>query len=95
MHTELYSFNVFQDTETVSDNDVSMVDTIEDFIPSLDGTFIIEQQDHCQSCNVSVEFEEEEVIVEKYVHNFVTNEFEFWCLMPLSAIFQLYHGHQF
>ena len=35
MHTELYSFNVFQDTETVSDNDVSMVDTIEDSIPSL------------------------------------------------------------
>jgi len=22
-------------------------------------------------------------------------EFEFWCLMPLSAIFQLYHGNQF
>ena len=22
-------------------------------------------------------------------------EFEFWCLMPLSAIFQLYHGDQF
>jgi len=21
--------------------------------------------------------------------------FEFWCLMPLSAIFQLYHGDQF
>jgi hypothetical protein len=95
MKTELYSFNVFQDTETVSEHDVSMVDALEGSIPSLDGTFIIEQQDHCQSCNVSVEFEEEEVIVEKYVHNFVTNEFEFWCLMPLSAIFQLYHGHQF
>ena len=75
MHTELYSFNVFQDTETVSDNDVSMVDTIEDFIPSLDGTFIIEQQDHCQSFNVSVEFEEEEAIVERCVHIFVTNAF--------------------
>jgi len=23
------------------------------------------------------------------------NEFEFWCLTPLSAIFQLYHGDQF
>ena len=23
------------------------------------------------------------------------NEFEFWCLTPLSAIFQLYHGNQF
>ena len=23
------------------------------------------------------------------------NEFEFWCLMPLSAIFQLYDGDQF
>jgi hypothetical protein len=22
-------------------------------------------------------------------------EFEFWCLTPLSAIFQLYHGNQF
>ena len=22
-------------------------------------------------------------------------EFEFWCLTPLSAIFQLYHGDQF
>ena len=22
-------------------------------------------------------------------------EFEFWCFMPLSAIFQLYHGDQF
>jgi len=21
--------------------------------------------------------------------------FEFWCLTPLSAIFQLYHGNQF
>jgi hypothetical protein len=74
MHTELYSFNVFQDTETVSDNDVSMVDTIEDSIPSLDGTFIIEQQYNYHSFNVSVEFEEEEEIVERYVHIFVTNE---------------------
>jgi len=22
-------------------------------------------------------------------------DFDFWCLMPLSAIFQLYHGDQF
>jgi hypothetical protein len=22
-------------------------------------------------------------------------EFQFWCLTPLSAIFQLYHGDQF
>ena len=22
-------------------------------------------------------------------------EFEFWCLLPLSEIFQLYHGDQF
>jgi hypothetical protein len=32
MHTELYSFNVFiifQDTETVSERDVSMVDALE------------------------------------------------------------------
>jgi hypothetical protein len=54
MHTELYSFNVFQDTETVSEHDVFMVDTLEGSIPSLDGTFISEQQDHCQSFNVSV-----------------------------------------
>ena len=94
MHTELYSFNVFQDTETASERDVSMVDALEGSIPSLDGTFIIEQQDHCQSFNVSAEFEEEEVIVERYVI-FVTNEFEFLCLTPLSAIFQLYHGDQF
>jgi len=26
----------------------------------------------------------------------VYNDFiDFWCLMPLSAIFQLYHGDQF
>jgi hypothetical protein len=78
MHTELYSFNVFiifQDTETVSERDVSMVDALEGSIPSLDGTFIIEQQDHCQSFNVSAEFEEEEAIVERYVHIFVTNAF--------------------
>ena len=62
MHTELYSFNVFQDTETASERDVSMVDALEGSIPSLDGTFIIEQQDHCQSFNVSAEFEEEEAI---------------------------------
>ena len=57
MHTELYSFNVFiifQDTETVSERDVSMVDALKGSIPSLDGTFISEQQDHCQSFNVSV-----------------------------------------
>jgi hypothetical protein len=75
MHTELYSFNVFQDTETASERDVSMVDALEGSIPSLDGTFIIEQQDHCQSFNVSVEFEEEEAIVERCVHIFVTNAF--------------------
>ena len=74
MHTELYSFNVFQDTETASERDVSMVDALEGSIPSLDGTFIMEQQDHCQSFNVSVEFEEE-AIVERYVHIFVTNAF--------------------
>ena len=75
MHTELYSFNIFQDTETVSEHDVSMVDALEGSIPLLDGTFIIEQQDHCQSFNVSAEFEEEEVIVERYVHIFATNAF--------------------
>ena len=25
----------------------------------------------------------------------ILTEFEFWCLTPLSAIFQLYHGDQF
>jgi hypothetical protein len=34
MHTELYSFNVFQDTETASERDVSMVDALEGSIPS-------------------------------------------------------------
>ena len=32
------------------------------------------------------------------MHTFQTSykfEFEFWCLTPLSAIFQLYHGDQF
>ena len=33
-------------------------------------------------CNISTE-------------NRNTIEFEFWCLTPLSAIFQLYHGDQF
>ena len=93
MHTELYTLHVFQETETVSERDVFMVDALEGSIPSLDGTFIIEQQDHCQSFNVSVEFVEKEVIVERYVHIFVTNEC--WCLTPISAIFQVYHGDQF
>ena len=78
MHTELYSFNVFaifQDTETVSKRAVAMVDALECSIPSLDGTYIIQQQDQYQSFNVSAEFEEEEAIVERYVHIFVTNAF--------------------
>jgi len=50
MHTELYLFNVFtlfQDTETVSEHDLSMVDSLEDllgFIPSFDGTYVIHSQ---------------------------------------------------
>ena len=29
------------------------------------------------------------------VTNGLIDFFDFWCLMPLSAIFQLYHGDQF
>ena len=35
---------------------------------------------------------ENETCYIKYEFEF---EFEFWCLTPLSAIFQLYHGDQF
>ena len=38
----VYTLHVFQETETVCEHDVSMVDALEGSIPSLDGTFIIE-----------------------------------------------------
>jgi hypothetical protein len=30
-----------------------------------------------------------------HISKYRMNEFEFWCLTPLSALFQLYHGDQF
>ena len=40
--------------------------------------------------------DEQGFIIEGYTKlNLNEFEFEFWCLMPLSAIFQQYHGDQF
>jgi hypothetical protein len=35
------------------------------------------------------------VLRDSFSDELLLNEFEFWCLTPLSAIFQLYHGEIF
>ena len=72
MHTELYLFNVFtlfQDTETVSEHDLSMI------CPSMEPTSFTARPWLILQCFFRVCSRREEPIVERYVHIFATNAF--------------------
>jgi hypothetical protein len=53
------------------------------------------EQSNTDDFGIRLRFNEEKTEISKCNPNVVRAIVDFWCLMPLSAIFQLYHGDQF